>query len=119
MQLGDYDKALIHLESAGNSTRNLVDILQVYYLKKDKEKSEDLYNKIIGISKVNYVSDYRWAEIYMAIGDKQRAASSMAGAYDINDGFFSWILIEPSLAPLPDDPKIVELLKRSDLLFRR
>jgi serine/threonine protein kinase/tetratricopeptide (TPR) repeat protein len=55
------------------------------------------------------------AEVYAALGDKDEAFKWLDAAYDARHNWMPWVARAVTLAPLRDDPRFDELVRRLDL----
>jgi len=77
---------------------------------------KDEANKILldleSRSRTPYVSRYAIAQIYLGLGEQQKALDSLERAYDQRDPLMVFLKVEPKWKELQSEPRFVELLKR-------
>jgi tetratricopeptide (TPR) repeat protein len=55
---------------------------------------------------------YGLGQVYVALGDKDRAIKSIAKEYDVHGGRINWLKVDPTLDPLRADPRFEELMRK-------
>jgi serine/threonine-protein kinase len=62
-----------------------------------------------------YVPQYAIAQIFLALGDKEKALDALDRGYDQRDALMVFVNVEPKLAELRSEPRFIDLLKRMNL----
>ncbi len=78
-------------------------------------KAEEVITKFSEIAKTQYVMSYRIANIYAALGDKDKAFAELDKAFENRDWELHRLKVDPLMDPLRDDPRFKEMLKRLNL----
>jgi eukaryotic-like serine/threonine-protein kinase len=86
------------------------------YAKSNRRKeAEAIINKFEKLSKTEYVISYRIANIYAALGEKDKAFAELEKAFENHDWELYRLKVDPLMDPLRDDPRFKDLLKRMGL----
>lgn len=80
-----------------------------------RQKAEEMMARLREIAKTRYVSNYFIAEIYIALGDRDKAFAELEQAFQERDTQLTRLKVDPHFAPLRDDPRYAGLLKRMNL----
>ena len=80
-----------------------------------RREAEEAIRRLSDIAKTNYVIPSFIASIYGALGDKDKAFAELEKALEQRDSWLKWIKGDPMMAPLRDDPRFKEILKRLNL----
>src|SRR6185295_1265018 len=67
------------------------------------------------LSTQHYVSAYRIAAVYAALGDRDRAFKWLEHAYESRDGWLIWLVVDPVVDSLRSDERFTDLLRRMGL----
>jgi tetratricopeptide (TPR) repeat protein len=59
-------------------------------------------------------ASYQYAEIYAALGDKERALAALNRGWEIRDSGLAWVKIDPFLDPLRSDRRFQAIVDRLD-----
>jgi len=86
-----------------------------YALLGDKPLAKKLLENALADKSKPWISPFRIAQVYLALGDKDKAISYLQKAYDIRDLHMFWIKVDPVLDPLKNDPRFIEILKKMNL----
>jgi len=62
------------------------------------------------ISKTRYVSAYRFAQVYAALGDKDRAFEWLTKSYQDHGDNISLLRVDPQMEILRRDPRFIALI---------
>jgi eukaryotic-like serine/threonine-protein kinase len=80
-----------------------------------RQKTEEIINRLKEREKSQYVLNYGVAILYAALGDKDNAFAELEKAFRANDWFISRLKVDPFMDPLRDDPRFKDLVKRLGL----
>jgi tetratricopeptide (TPR) repeat protein len=80
-----------------------------------RDKAEEMIGKFHEIAKIQYVPSCRFAAIYGALGDKDRAFAELDKAFEARDWELFRMNVDPYWTPLRDDPRFKDLVKRLNL----
>ena len=64
-----------------------------------------------------FVEPQAIADIYLGLGDYDRAVTWFEKAYQVSEGVIKDLAIDPRLTPISTNPRFAELLKKSGLTF--
>jgi len=84
----------------------------VYAVTGKREKAEDELRALIDRSKQSYVPFYYFAAICAALGEKDRAFEYLAMSYAERDAEKLWLMFDPLMDPLRDDPRFDDWLEK-------
>jgi len=113
---GMYDKAIEEaqkLMSLGVISRGLRDLAMAYALSGQTDKARETLSKFFEVIGDGYFSSFRVAQVYCALGDRERVLEYLAKAYEERDDY----LIQPAMMPpwcefIKSDPRYKELMKK-------
>ncbi len=118
-QCGRYDEAISELQKAialsGPSTLPRALLGHAYALAGRKKEATALLDELSELSTQTYVSPYRIAAIYAALGDRDRAFNWLEHAYEGRDGWLIWLAVDPVFDSLRSDNRFTNLLDRIGL----
>jgi TolB-like protein/Flp pilus assembly protein TadD len=80
-----------------------------------RDKAEEIINRFREIAKTQYVPTCRIAMIYGALGDKDKAFVELNKAFEQRDWELFRMNVDTYWAPLRDDPRFKEFVKRLNL----
>ena len=80
-----------------------------------RDKAEEVINRFKELGKTQYVSSCRMASIYGALGDKDKAFAELEKALEARDWDLFRLKIDPLFAPLRNDARFKEMLRRLNL----
>lgn len=86
-----------------------------YALEGERGKALKLLDELREMSRQGHVSPYSFAVIYVGLGDKDQAFAWLEKAYQDRSSVLLWLNVEPLFAPLRDDPRFQDLLRRVGL----
>jgi tetratricopeptide (TPR) repeat protein len=66
-------------------------------------------------AKVRYVPSYTLAQLYTALGEKEKALDLLEISFTNRDALMAFLKVEPKWDPLRSEPRFIELLKRMNL----
>jgi serine/threonine-protein kinase len=64
----------------------------------------------------NYLPPTYVATVYAGLGDEDQAFQWLERAYEKRDAELTWLKVNPKWAPIRDDPRFQDLLRRLNLL---
>ena len=104
------------LELSGNDTWMLYELAHTYLLAGDKAEMQDCLRRIASMSPGGILPDEAiLPEIYVALGDVDRAWKVMDALYRRRDGSLILLKADPCFDVLRSDPRFQELLQRVGL----
>ena len=80
-----------------------------------RDKAEEMIGKFHEIAKTQYVPTCRFAAIYGALGDKDKAFAELNKAFEARDWELFRMNVDPYWTLLRDDPRFKDLVKRLNL----
>lgn len=80
-----------------------------------RDKAEEMIRRMRDLAKTQYVPTCRYAGVYAALGDKDKAFEELNTAFDERDWELFRITRDSYWIPLRDDPRFAELVKRLNL----
>ena len=111
-----YKEGIADLEKAVEIYRSHVSLMFLgrgYALAGRRAEAQKVLDQLNELSKEKYVPAFRRAEIYAALGEKDKAFEWLQKAYE--DHFIMAIRVEPVYDPLRSDPRFADLLRRMNL----
>lgn len=119
LSLGMYNEALALLEETLKT--NPPDQYSIFYTAYAnaklgrKSEAEAGLSKLRELEKTESVDAYNFAEIYLALGDKERALAELEKNFEQRGFYMPYLQVDPLLDPLRDDPRFKSLVKRIGL----
>lgn len=116
---GRYDEAIaafrkaISLSGTGTLPRTL--LARTYALAGRKGEALNLIDELNELSVQHYVSPYRVAAVYAALGARERAFKWLEHAFEARDGWLIWLAVDPVLDSLRSDERFNGLLRKIGL----
>ncbi|MEP6922380.1 MAG: protein kinase [bacterium] len=80
-----------------------------------RDKAVEIINKFRELSKTEYVTACRIGSIYGTLGEKDKGFEELQKAAEARDWDLYRLKVEPLFAPLREDPRFKEMLKRLNL----
>jgi tetratricopeptide (TPR) repeat protein len=116
---GDLPGALAELQRA-NETQAIIswpsaELGHAYAVSGKEGKAEEILKQLKERSKQSYVPAYNFAEIYIGLGDKEQALSSLEKAYVDRSMLLTFLKVDPELDSLHSDPRFKDLVRRVGL----
>jgi len=111
-----YKEGIADLEKAVEIYRSHVSLMFLgrgYALAGRRAEAQKVLDQLNELSKGKYVPAFRRAEIYAALGEKDKAFEWLQKAYE--EHFIMAIKVEPVYDPLRSDPRWADLLRRMNL----
>jgi TolB-like protein/Flp pilus assembly protein TadD len=84
----------------------------VYGVAGKRAEAQKLLTELKELSKRRYVSPHTIAEIYIGLGEKDQAIHWLEKAYEERSPWLVWLLKDPRVDLLRDDPRFQSLLRR-------
>ena len=117
-QKGMHQEAIAALRTAaGIDDSPLIRGVLAWALARASQRTEaqNVIDELILASKSKFVSQSSIAMGYVGLGDKEKAFEWLNKSLESHDESVIWIYKHPMFAPLRDDPRFAELLKRVNL----
>jgi TolB-like protein/Tfp pilus assembly protein PilF/predicted Ser/Thr protein kinase len=102
-------------ELSGDAAVAITGLGQAYAAAGRHEETKGILEELEARSQKQFVSPYRVAEIYAAMGDFDKAFELANKAYEERDENLIFIKIDPPFAPVRSDPRYQALLKKVGL----
>ena len=80
-----------------------------------RDKAEEIINRFNQLSKTQYIPHSRIGSIYAALGEKDKAYAEFEKAFEDRDWDLFRLKVDPLFAPVRDDPRFPDLVKRIGL----
>ena len=80
-----------------------------------KEEAAKILEELQERSKSRYVPRYAFAQIHLALGDKDAAVAALEKAYEGRESLMVFLRVEPKWDELRNDPRFGGLLQRMRL----
>jgi len=117
-QTGKLDEAVETLENAAaRSTDNrcAAPLGRAFARAGRTAQAKEILDGLFERAKLTYVSPYEFAQIYVSLGDTERALEWLGKALDDRAGLVPFIGVDPAFDPLRSDPRFAEILRRAGL----
>jgi eukaryotic-like serine/threonine-protein kinase len=118
-QQGNPSGALEELQKAVNLESempwSLAELGYFYAQSGRKREAEQVLRELDQLPKRRYVSPYFQAMVYVGLGRKEQALSSLEKGYSDRSMFMTLIKVDPELDPLRSEARFVALLRRMGL----
>jgi Flp pilus assembly protein TadD len=119
--MGRFDEAASELQTAvklsGGATHVMSDLAVVYAMSGKRGEGKKILDQLTELAKERYVAPYDMAQIYIALGDRDRAFEWLEKGY--REKSFGASVIDLRAAPFWDrvrsDPRYMDLLRRLNL----
>ncbi|CAN5442462.1 hypothetical protein BH18ACI2_BH18ACI2_07710 [soil metagenome] len=102
------------LELAGESQFYMVGLGGAYAAAGRREEAHEVLRRLHEMSAKRYVSPYHLALIHCHLGDREGALAALEQAFAVRDGWLIWLGVEPQIDPLRDNPRLIDLLRRTN-----
>lgn len=119
--MGRFNEAVSEFQTAiklsGGDTHFMGDLAVVYAMSGKRGEAQKILDQLTEVAKERYVSPYRMAQIYIALGDRNRAFEWLETGY--REKSFGASVMDLKAAPFWDpvrsDPRFADLLRRMNL----
>jgi tetratricopeptide (TPR) repeat protein len=91
----------------------------IYANNGEREKAARIIVQFRELAKTQYVLDSYVAQIYGALGEKDKAFAELEKAFEQRDFFIASMRTRPMFKDLRDDPRFVQIAKRAGLPDRK
>ena len=115
---GDNNKAIAELERTiqlDNSDSTQALLAETYARAGRRLESKKLLEELIQQRDSKYVDAYRLAQIYAALGDKEKALGTLEEAYRERSSLIVWLKLEPKFDGLRSDSRYADLVRHIGL----
>ena len=120
VQRREYASAVAELEQAvrtDNEQGFLGDLGHAYAMNGDTASAQRVLAQLQTLSTERFVDPQAFADVYLGLGDYERAMDWFEKAYQVSEGVIKDLAIDPRLTPISAHPRFLELLKKSGLTF--
>ena len=101
---------------ADPSRQNLINVAGVAYAGTgQRQKAEEMVARYRELAKTQYVQHTRIATIYIAFADRDKAFAELEQAFQEHESQLWSLKVDPLFAPIRDDSRYKDLLKRMNL----
>jgi tetratricopeptide (TPR) repeat protein len=115
-----YEEAISAFQNAtklmGRSPRLISSLGSAYAMSGEKDKAEELLHKLKEHLKEGYVPQTCIANIYIGLGENDKAFEWFEKAYEERDPLMAFLKTWPEFENLRSDPRFNELLKKMGFL---
>src|SRR5947208_12510731 len=80
-----------------------------------RNEAHKIIDELNDLSQRMYVDPYFLAEIYVALGERDRALQALETAYNQRSSWMVWLKVEPKFDQLRGDPRFKDLVRRVGL----
>ncbi len=119
LDIGKYPEAISEIQKAislsGESAPLLAVLGRAYALAENRTQALKILDELRVRSQKEYVPAESFAEIYLGLGDKDRAFEWLQKAYDERSSILVYLNAEPMFDNVRGDPRFSELLKKIGL----
>lgn len=116
---GAYAKAIEECQKAvslsGNDVNKSVGLARAYALSGQAAAARRVLEELRDRAKRSYVPPSLFAEIYVALGDKEQGLQWLERAYRERDHYLARLKVEPAFDPIRSDPSFQALMARLGL----
>jgi eukaryotic-like serine/threonine-protein kinase len=97
---------------SGNDVIRAVDLAQAYAQAGHKRAARRMLNDWSARAKRSYVPPVFFAQVYVALGDKDHALTWLEKAYAVRDPYLVWLKVDPAFDSLRSEPQFQKLIRR-------
>jgi TolB-like protein/DNA-binding winged helix-turn-helix (wHTH) protein/tetratricopeptide (TPR) repeat protein len=117
--LGEHDQAVAHFQRAvaisGRSPEYLAALGRSYALHDDEPRARALLAELETLATVRYVSNYEFAMVHGALGERDRAFEYLEAAFKEQATWMPFLAVSDGLPELRGDPRYADLVRRMAL----
>jgi TolB-like protein/Tfp pilus assembly protein PilF len=117
-QLRAYEEAISEFQRAvelsGGSHIALVHLGHAYGISGQHDKAREVLHRLRRHALESYVAPSDWAVYHIGVGNTAEALTCLEKGYEGRDSFMVLLKVEPILAPLRDEPRFLDLLRRME-----
>ena len=114
---GIYDEAISEankaIEVSGSSPFMIAALGSAYAAAGKIDEAQRILRELNELAAKRYISPYHLALIHCNLGDKEQTLALLEETLQNRDAWSVWFGVEPQLDPLRDDPRFVDLLRRT------
>ena len=112
-QRGRLDEAIAILEPISAASNNRKATLgHIYALAGRTDKARAVLSALHAAADRSYVPSYWFALVHAGLGERDQALRYLERAYEERSTVLAYLLIDPRLASLRDDPRFLALARR-------
>jgi tetratricopeptide (TPR) repeat protein len=115
LQIGKYKEAIESIVRFAKQQDFVPSLAYAYALSGEKEKAQEILDKVLRNLGQQYFPAVQVAEVYVAMGDKKQAFFWLEKAFAEVDFSLAYLRVLPELDPLRSDPRFIELLRKIGL----
>jgi serine/threonine protein kinase/tetratricopeptide (TPR) repeat protein len=112
----DYPRAIEECQRAvrlsGNDPARAVDLARAYGLSGDTTGAQKILNEWRARTQHGYVPSYFFAQVYVALGEKDNGLAWLEKAYAEHDSRLVQLAVDPAFDPVRSDPRFQDLKRR-------
>ncbi|HLL16540.1 MAG TPA: protein kinase, partial [Pyrinomonadaceae bacterium] len=116
-QLGHHEEAIDAaaqaIEFSGPSPFITATLATAYAAAGRAEQARQVLGELEELAAKRYVSPYHLAIVYTQLGDHARAFALLEQSFADREAWITWMGVQPQFDPLRDDPRFVELVRRT------
>jgi tetratricopeptide (TPR) repeat protein len=118
-QKGMHERAIAEMEKAvalsNRRTLSLGALGHAYALAGKSDEARKILDELLALAQQKYVSSYDVALVYAGLGEKEQALEWLEKAYGEQNGWLSFLNVEPRFDALRPDAKFQELIQKVGL----
>ena len=119
LEAGKFREAIAEMEKArlqeSSWTWGVSKLGYCYGASGDRTHAEAMLDRLNQLASRQYVSPVLEADVYIGLGDRQRALERLEEAYQKGSSMLSWLKVSHVYDPLRSDPRFIALLKKVGL----
>jgi eukaryotic-like serine/threonine-protein kinase len=116
---GDLPRAITECQRAREAETTVpypsAELAHAYAVSGRKREAEEILKQLKDRSRQSYVPAYNFAEIYIGLGDKEKALALLEKAYADRSMLLTFLKVDPEFDSLRSDPRFKDLLRRVGL----
>jgi TolB-like protein/Tfp pilus assembly protein PilF/predicted Ser/Thr protein kinase len=114
-----YEKAIEECQTAvslsGNDLARAVDLARAYALSGNKAGARNVLNEWHVHEKRSYIPPYFFAQVHVALGEKDQGLAWLEKAYSERDSHLVQLTVDPAFDSVRSDPRFQDLMRRLQL----